>query len=170
MASILPPPPTRRIWTLKLPSPPCSRQYRGDIMCRERGLVVGAAQRDSSALFGAARGLLMCSSPDPHTPERILTPTQTHPGTSRHMLQHTGAFEWASSRPTPTSAHTATHHLRALGPHHQPHTSSRTGTLTRAASSVGAQRTQGSHIGGLPCPPRPVPPGRDHRVLKPAAA
>lgn len=47
-------------------------------MCRERGLVVGATRRDSSALFRAGWGLLMCSNPDPHTPTHMLTPVHTH--------------------------------------------------------------------------------------------
>lgn len=69
--------------------------------------------------------------------------------------------------PPASSMHTSVHQLPALRPHGQsPIAQASWGAL------VGVQVTQVATVGTLrrPCLPRPAPPGRDHRALKPTAA
>lgn len=97
--------------------------------------------------------------------------SQTHPGVPRrHTLWRPGVRQCTWLPPPPPCTPPSTSCLLCVLTASPPY------TLLMAQASwgalVGVQVTQVATVGTLrrPCLPRPAPPGRDHRALKPTAA
>lgn len=154
----------RKIWALKLSSPrPCSRQYRGDIMRRERGLIVGAIK--TAMLCSEQAGGCSCASSQTLTPRITSSPKCTQ-GLTLHWLCHIAHRSLACAE---LSTLTLCQHPSSatwLGLQHR---------LYHLQSPDGENKGQetatlGTAAGQTPCVPHPAPPDWDHRALKPAAA